>query len=66
MALLDECNSPASDLGKRDNVQSYFGTYTHLQEHLVDPDRWRQIENLYHNALACSEPERDTFISLCR
>jgi eukaryotic-like serine/threonine-protein kinase len=28
-----------------------------------DPDRWRQIENLYHAALARGEPERDTFIS---
>ena len=28
----------------------------------MDPDRWRQIESLYHAALACREPERNSFL----
>ncbi len=28
----------------------------------MDPDRWRRIENLYHDAFVCPESERDDFI----
>jgi hypothetical protein len=28
----------------------------------VDPERWRRIESIYHDALLCHEPERDGFI----
>lgn len=28
----------------------------------MDPDRWRQIESLYHAALVCREPERNSFL----